>query len=297
MSNETTKTTLASVINPEVILEARLAFQKDVNLMNECWVADLTGKPSGAASFPVFNTVSVSKTGEGTDQTTNAAVTPTDVVCTVARRIVKITATDLGLASSLENMNVRIGQLIGAARAKQVDTDILAVMTTNYTSSVGATNSTDVSISNLMSALLVLEGNEADSNLILALHPKQWNHVRGDFVLTSPATTASNMSGDTAQAQQALSGGLLSIPLLGARVLVTPRVATGTDTNDMYLGILGDFRSIGYALKNCGAGLGIPEIELQRDASLGATEYVHNYYDSTGVVRAAGLVLVKSQTY
>jgi hypothetical protein len=171
-------------------------------------------------------------------------------------------------------------------------------MTTNYTYAVGATNSTDISVANILSALLTLEIAEANRNLILALHPNQWNHLRGDLVLTSATSTATERGTDrSAQGQSVLSSGMLYIPLFGAQVLVTPRVSTGTDTNDIYKGALFNAESLGYAIKNVSAELGLPDIEVQRDPSLGAAEYVHNYYDSCGILRATGVVLVKSQTY
>ena len=298
MANEMTSTSLASIINAEAIMEARLAFQQDVNLATRVRMADLTGVATKAASFPVFTAAAVSKTAEATDQTTNTTCDPSDVVLTVARRVVKLLPTDLGIASAQENMSVRLGQAIGAARAKQVDTDILGVMTTNYTYAVGATNSTDISVANILSALLTLEIAEANRNLILALHPKQWNHLRGDLVLTSATSTATERGTDRSdQGQGVLTSGMLYIPLFGAQVLVTPRVGTGTATNDIYKGALFNAESLGYAIKNVSAELGIPDIEVQRDASRGAAEYVHNYYDSCGILRATGVVLVKSQTY
>ena len=298
MANETTLSNIASIVNTEAILEAKLAFQQNVNLVSEVRIGDLTGIPTAAASFPYFINPAISKTAEATDQTTNATITPTDVVLTVARRVCKILPTDLGMGSSQENLSVRLGQLIGQAKAKQVDTDILAVATTNHTDSVGATNSTDVSIAMILSALLVLEGYESNQNLILALHPKQWNHIRGDLVLTAQVTTDGRGTDFSDQGRSAMNSGLITVPLFGARVLVTPRVKTGTSTNDMYLGLLGWFsESIGYAVKNVNAEMGLPDIELQRDASLGATEFVHNYYDSCGIIRSTGLVVVKSQTY
>jgi hypothetical protein len=298
MANEMTSTTLASIINSEAIMEARLAFQQNANLPAVVRVADLTGMPTKAASFPIFTQASVSKTAEGTDQTTNTTCDPADVALTVARRVIKLTPTDLGIAASQENMSVRLGQAIGNARAKQVDTDILGVMTTNYTYSVGATNSTDISVANILSALLTLEIAEANENLILALHPNQWNHLRGDLVLVSATSTATERGTDYSdQGRQILTSGKLFLPLFGAMLIVTPRVNTGTATNDIYKGALFNAESIGYAVKNVSAEMGISDIELQRDASLGATEYVHNYYDSCGIIRATGIVLVKSQTY
>lgn len=291
-----TSTALASIILPEVIAEAKLAFQNDANLVQYVRFQDLTGVPTKTASFPVFIAAGVTVPGsETTDVTTNQDITPTDVTLTVARRTVKILPSDLGWASSTENMSQVLGQIIGKARAKQVDTDICAVMTTNYTSSVGATNSTDVSFANITSALLTLETNEANQNLVLVLHPKQWAHLRNDLVIVSGTADSSDKS---AAGQTTMTSGMIGTTLFGAKVIVTPRVGTGTDTNAMYLGFLGNtVEAIGYATKNVSADLGLPEIEFERDASVGGTEVVHNYYDKAGIIRAAGLVLVRSQTY
>jgi hypothetical protein len=296
MVNEMTTTALASVINSESILEARLAFQDAALLAGEVRLADLTGVATKAASFPVYAEASVtSPASETTDVTTNSDITPTDVVLTVARRTIRIEPSDLGIASSVDNMSVRLGQIIGAARAKKVDQDILGVMTTTFTSSVGATNSTDVSIANLLTALLTLEGNEANRNLKLILHPKQWNHIRGDMVLVSGTAASSDR---TIQAQEVATSGRVFSNLLGAEVIVTPRVQTGTDTNAMYLGVFGWVNEgIGYAIKNVNAELGLPDIELDRNPSTGSTEFVMNYYDKAGIIRPSALVLVKSQTY
>ena len=295
MANEMTTSLFASVINAETIVEARLAFQKNANLPGLVRVADLTGLATAVASFPVYVAASVTTPGsETTDVTTNSAITPTDVTLTVARKTIKILPSDLGWASSQDNVSARLGQIIGAARAKKVDGDICAVMTTNFTSSVGATNSTALTQANIQSALLTLETNEANENLGIVLHPKQWALLRDDFVLTSSSTATDR----SAQGQEVLNSGYLTLPLYGARVIVTPRVGTGTDTNDMYLGFIGNMsEAIGYAIKNVNADLGLPEITTERDESVGGTEVVMNYYDKAGIIRASGLVLIKSQTY
>jgi len=295
MAGETNSTTLGSIINSEMILAARNAFIESNNLVRETWFKDLTGVPTAAASYPVFNSVVITKpAAETTDVTTKTAITPTDVVLTVARRTARVDQGDLAAASATENMSAKIGQLIGEARAEQVDTDILGVMTTNYTSSVGATDSTDVSFANLTAAILIVEGNKVPKNLILGLHIKQWDHLRNDLIVISGGAATDR----SAQGQQALTTGLLNIPVLGARLMASALISTGTDTNDMYLGILGNFeQGIGYAVKNASSEVGKPEVELNDVPSEGLTQYVHNYYDSAGIVRPQALVLVKSQTY
>lgn len=294
---ETTTTQLASIINAETILEARLAFQKNANIPALVRLGDITGVRTKVASFPVYNTVVVTKpASETTDVTTTSTVTPTDVTLTVARRTIRVDPSDLGLGAWADPVppNVRLGQIIGAARAKQVDEDILAVMTTTFTSSVGATNSSDVSFANVRSALLTLEANETDTLLQLILHSKQFDHLRGDLVIVSGTADSTDKS---SQAQEAMNSGKI-LNLFGASVLVTNRVGTGSDTNDLYLGLIGyTAEAIAYAIKNVNAELGIAEIELQRDASKATHEFVMNYYDKPGIIRPSGLVLVKSSTY
>lgn len=294
---ESTTTSLASVITPETILEARLAFQKNALIPGLVRLANLTGMNTNTASFPVFDTAAVTKpANETTDVTTNSTITPTDVTLTVARRVVRIDPSDLAVSAWTDAVPapIRLGQIMGNARAKQVDEDILASMTTNFTSSVGATNSTDVSFLMVNNALLTLETNEADSSLVLVLHSKQFNHLRGDLIVVSGTVDSSEKS---AQGQQAMNTGKI-VNLFGATVVVTNRVGTGTDTNDIYKGVLGYLsEGLGYAVKNVNQQLGLPEIELQRDASKGLYEYVMNYYDKAGIIRAPCLVLVKSQTY
>jgi hypothetical protein len=115
------------------------------------------------------------------------------------------------------------------------------------------------------------------------------------MVLVSGTAASSDR---TIQAQEVATSGRVFSNLLGAEVIVTPRVQTGTDTNAMYLGVFGWVNEgIGYAIKNVNAELGLPDIELDRNPSTGSTEFVMNYYDKAGIIRPSALVLVKSQTY
>ena len=165
---------LVSVISPETILESRLAFQKDANAFALVRKADLTGLPTKTASFPMHVVAAITKVAsETTDNTTNSTMTPTDVTLVVVRRSARIDLADLAAACTVENINQVAGQVIGKAKAKQVDTDILSNMTTNWTSSVGATNSTAITPENILSAGLKLKNNEADENLVLAITPNQ----------------------------------------------------------------------------------------------------------------------------
>lgn len=290
MASSTT-TTLAELIPSEIIQEARFAFQSaGIVRPGFCRIADISGVPGKVASFPVYTAATVTKTAaEDTDLTTTNTLDPTEVELTVARRAVRADITDLARASAVRDINMDAGMILGRARAKQVDTDVLAVIGTTHTSSVGATNSTSITPANLMSALLVLEVNEANDGILnLVLHPKQWNHLRDDLVFDTDIATDRSTQG-----QEAMNTGRVG-RIFGANVYVTPRVSTGTDTNAMYLGMLFNAECIGYAVKNIGGNGGL---EIQRDSSAALNELVLNYYDSANILRTSGVVLIKSQTY
>ena len=129
---------------------------------------------------------------------------------------------------------------------------------------------------------------EADENLLLAIHPKQEFHLLDDLVVTSSGETDRSSLGMSAT----MDGGLNQKTLFGFRVFSTPHVSTGTNTNDIYLGMAFNGDALGYLVKNIPPG-----IELQRDASAAVNEIVMNYYDSSGRLRADGFVEVLSQTY
>lgn len=289
----TGSSSLGKLVPTEVLQEARLAFQKNAEVLPLINVADISGIPGVTADFPIHTTVAVTKpANETTDVTTNSAIQPTFATLTVARRTARVDISDLSQEAARAGYkpSEMAGRLIGQARIKQVETDVLGNMTTNYTSSVGATNATSISPENVLSALLTLKSNEANENLMLALHVKQEAHLLDDLVVTS-----SSDSDRSEVAQSAMrDGGLVKKSLFGFTVVPTVRVSTGTDTNDIYLGFACNAKELGYAVKNIGDKGGL---EIQRDASIALNEVVMNYYDSSGRIRAAAFVLVKSQTY
>lgn len=289
---ETTVSTLGKLVPTEVLQEARLAFQKNAEILPLVNVSDISGGPGATADFPIHTTVAITVPGsETTDVTTNSAIQPTFATLTVSRRTARVDVSDLSqAANSSGSLSELAGRLIGNARIKKVEGDILANMTTNYTSSVGATDSTALTPENVLSALLTLKANEADSNLVLALHVKQEHLLLDDIVVTSSSDSDRSAIGQSAMSD----GGLRKKQLFGFTVVPTVRVSTGTDTNDIYLGMAFNGKELGYAVKNIGANGGL---EIERDASKALNEVVMNYYDSSGRIRAAAFVLVKSKTY
>lgn len=287
---ETTPASLGKLVPSEVVQEARLAFQKNAEVLPLINVVDLSGKPGVTADFPIHTTVAITTPSSiTTDVTTSSIIQPTFATLTLRRQTARVDVSDLAQeAVSGEAPSVTAGRLIGAARIKAVETHVLANIATNWTSSVGATNATAISPENVLSALLTLKKNEANENLMLAIHPAQEYHLLDDIVVTSSSGSDVSALGQSSMED----GGLNKKKLFGFTVVSSPRISTGTDTNDIYLGMACNAKELAYAVKNIGA-----PIEFQRDASIALNEVVMNYYDSSGKVRSAAFVLVKSQTY
>lgn len=289
---DTDRAALGKLVPSEVLQEARLAFQSNADVLPLINVSDLSGKPGVTADFPIHATVAITTPGnETTDVTTNSQIAPTFATLTVRRQTARVDISDLAQqAVSGESPSVTAGRLIGNARIKAVETHVLANIATNWTSSVGATNSTAIAPENILSALLTLKKNEANQNLMLVLASSQEYHLLDDIVVTSASGSDRSAIGQSAMAD----GGLSKKSLFGFDVRVTERVSTGTDTNDIYLGMACNAKELGYAVKNIGANGGL---EVQRFAAKAENALIMNYYDSSGKVRAAAFVLVKSQTY
>jgi hypothetical protein len=292
MANETTPASLGKLIPSEVLQEARLAFQKNAEVLPLVNVVDLSGQPGVTADFPIHTTVAITTPASvTTDVTTSSIIQPTFATLTLRRQTARVDVSDLAQESvSGVAPSVTAGRLIGNARIKAVETHVLGNMTSTWTSSVGATNSTAITPENILSALLTLKKNEANENLVLSLHPSQEYHLLDDVVVTSSSGSDRSELGQSSMADGGLGGKML----FGAKVVSSMRVSTATDSNDIYLGMLFNGMELGYAVKNIGANGGI---EFQRDASIALNEIVQNYYDSSGRIRAGAFVLVKSQTY
>lgn len=289
MANELTTSTMAEIIPSEVIQASRFAYADKSwqSVPGVCRTADLTGQRGKVATFATYQAASVTKpAAETTDMTTNSDISTTALDLTVARRSVRVVLSDLAVASAAENISVAAGEAIGMARATQVDTDLFGVVTTNWTTNQGATNDTSITPNTILLGVLDLQSNKAFSgNINLVLHPKQHFHLLDDIVFSTNTYTDRSTQG-----QVAMDTGLIPT-IAGARVIVTNAVSTGTDTNDMYLGMLYDGSVLGYAVKD------IYGVESDRSVSQAADILQLNYYDAAGVIDGAGICLIKSQTY
>ena len=284
MAAYTTTTSLAELI-PELTLEAAYIYQDKAIGRSLVNYKDVSGQPGKVVEFPRWTEVSGS-TGVGeTDAPTSHEMDLSMPTLTVARRSVYVGLGDLAAVSA--NDIPGIAKAMAMAQAKQDDAAIFGIVTgtTNWGTGTGATDAA-FSLEYVKDGILLLEKNEIDDQLVIVVHPHQYDAVRDQLVAVTQATTVSPLH-QTDQGSEMLRRGYVS-DLFGAMWFKSNRIGSGTvaSTGDVYNGLLFPLgEGIGYAYKK----MAVDGIEFQRQAKLGLTDMVINYADSAGVVYSSAV--------
>jgi hypothetical protein len=169
------------------------------------------------------------------------------------------------------------------AKVKQDDALMFSVVTgtTNWTTGTGATNA-DFSIEYVKDGILLLEKNEVDDQLVIVVHPHQYDNIRDQL------TPVANDDGIAVpQAGEMLRSAFVST-LFGANWFKSNRIGSGTvtATADVYNGLLFPLgEGIGYGYR----ALEVDGVEAERDAEAASTKLIWNYADTAGVVYASAV--------
>jgi len=259
MANETNTTTLTEIIQREAYQAASYAYQAVAVMPSLVTRADLTGRSTLTARFPIFNKLVAEPVSEGTDYTANQALdTGSSVDVTVSEHVVRLMVTDLAEeAATLDMARVR-GIQIGKAMAERVDKDIAALFS-GFDSSIGDDDAS-LTVSLFQQAVIMLEKNNIPRPYYAVLHPKQWGDLIGSLA-------SYNTFGDVGQ--EVIKTGRVG-RLHGVDIYITGNVPTATvGSYTVYSGAVFNPEAIAFAFKG-----EIPAIEVQRDASLRAFEAI-----------------------
>lgn len=259
MANETTTTTITEIIQREAFQSAAYAYQAVAVMPGLVSKADLTGRPTLTARFPIFNVLTAEAVSEGTDYTTNQAVdTGNSVDVTVSEHIVRLMVTDLSEESATLDLARVRGIQIGKAIAERVDKDLTALFS-GFDTSAGS-DTGDLTVSLFQQAVIELEKNNIPRPYYAVLHPKQW----GDMI---SSLASYNTFGETGE--EVIKTGRVG-RLHGVEIFVSGNVPTAIiNTNTCYSGAIFNPEAIAFAWKGK-----IPAIEVERDASLRAFEVI-----------------------
>lgn len=235
-------------------------------------VADISGDGTLTVEFPKWPLLTAADLTEATDLT-NTAVNTTSTLITADEAGIMITVTDLLMNGAGLGGLQPFAEELGKALANKIDTDILSAAS-NFTNSVGTSGAT-LTEANFLSAIYSLESGNARGPFVCVLHPYQVSNLRSAIA----ATTGAVWGGPSSPAADI--GALGS--LYGVDILQSTNCAS-VNLNADRQGVmmpLGNQSGLAYVLKT-GA-----RSELQRDASLRATEIVVTAIYGQGCVNPA----------
>ncbi|MBI5236009.1 MAG: hypothetical protein HY886_07160 [Deltaproteobacteria bacterium] len=275
MANEATSATgssgelVAAEIVSRLIIDAAYAGAIMPPLVR---VADISGDSTLTVEFPKWPLLSAADLTEATDMG-NSAVNTASTLITADEAGIMITVTDMLLNGAGLGGLEPFAEELGKALANKIDTDLLSAVS-NFTNSVGASGA-DLTEANFLSAIYTLELGNAKGPFVAVLHPYQVNNLRSAIA----ATTGAVWGGASAPASDI--GAFAS--LYGVDIVQSTNCAS-VNVNVDRQGVmmpLGNQSGLAYVLK-VGA-----KTELQRDASLRATEIVVTAVYGHGCVNSA----------
>ncbi|MEK6792050.1 MAG: phage major capsid protein [Deltaproteobacteria bacterium] len=235
-------------------------------------VADISADSTLTVEFPKWPLLTAADLTEATDMG-NSAVNAASTIITADEAGIMITVTDMLLNGAGLGGLEPFAEELGKALANKIDTDLLNAVS-SFTNSVG-TSGANLTEANFLSAIYTLELGNAKGPFVVVLHPYQVNNLRSAIA----ATTGAVWGGASAPASDI--GALGS--LYGVDIVQSTNCAS-VNVNVDRQGVMmpfGNQSGLAYVLK-VGA-----KTELQRDASLRATEIVVTAVYGHGCVNSA----------
>ena len=286
MAGYTAATNIGELI-PEITNEVQYIYQNVSVGPDLVTFQDVSGIPGTVVEFPRFTEV-VGSTGVA--ETAAPASHQMDLsmpTLTLARRAVYVGLSDLAKKGARGNVVSQIGSAMAMSKAKQDDALIFGVLTatTNWGTGTGATNAA-LTITNALDALNLLEKNEVSEQIYCVVHPHQYKSIRSALTpIANDDAVAVGIASDMAR-------DAFVSRAFGMNWFVTARIGSGTvtATANVYNGLVFAKSAIGYA-HSWGEVNGV---EADRQASLGLTDLILNYFNQAGVIYGSGVAKLYS---
>lgn len=235
-------------------------------------VADISSDSSLSVEFPKWPLLTAADLTEAADMS-NSAVNTTSALITADEAGIMITVTDMLLNGAGLGGLEPFAQELGKALANKIDSDLLTAVS-SFTNTVG-TSGVNMTEANFLSAIYSLELGSAKGPFVCVLHPYQVSNLRTAIA----STTGAVWGGPSVPAAEIGSLG----SLYGVDIIQSTNCAS-VNANADRQGVMmpmGNGSGLAYVLKT-GA-----KTELQRDASLRATEIVVTAVYGHGCVNPA----------
>lgn len=268
---------------PEITLGVDYIFQAGSLGRSLVNYKDVSNQPGNVVEFPYYTEVVASTSVAETSTPTSHQMNLTMASLTLAKRSVYVGLGDLAKKSMTDPQS--IGEAMGMAMVKAIDTSIFGVVTTtNYATSAGSTNA-NMSITYALNGLNLLEVNEVEFPINCVVAPLQFKTIR------SALTPVANDDGvSVGIASQMSQDGVVS-KMFGMDWYVSPRVGTRTvdATASVTSGLIFAKKAIGYGF----SWLYTAGVEsIRSDEAL--DKLLLNWADSAGIVNASGVCTLYS---
>ena len=261
-----------SELLPSIVAEAMFQAQEQSIMRGLVKNYTLGANNGKTVTVPIWDNLSASDIAEGTDLTTvESQLNTNSAVLTVSEVGVMATVTDLALRTSATNVVADAGRLMGAAIAKKIDQDLMALFsgdgTTGFSNTIGNAT-TAMSAAQIFEAVARLRQNGVSgADIFCVVNPLVAYDMKSGLT-----NTFAGHAGDLSN--EALRNGYVGT-IAGVRVFESANVPHTT----------GD--SIGGVFHRDALGLAMMQdiqIETQRDASLRASELVATAVYGKGVL-------------
>lgn len=277
MANETTYTTMtdgftiAAAVANEQILEALHDLDHIDALTRK---VDLSGIPSKSHDIGIWPRLASASVGEGVDLAASQ-VNSTKATVTASEKGLMIVPTDALNLSSLAQIMDFAREAAAAVREQQMgDVCALAAGFSGAISNTGV-NVTETNVIDTIAGLA--NARHIGVTLRGAMYPQVWlDYVKSVGSVFTPATGPGAAGPRAAMAEFALMAGGFQRDVFGAEWYVTTAVQTANSGADSACFLVNPLRAIARGVKY------ESRVEVQRDASLRATEIVVTAFD--GVV-------------
>jgi hypothetical protein len=264
MANETLTSGIAGLID-EINAEALVILQDLAGVLDVVRWIDTEGEQGKTLDFPIYGTVAssdVAQVAEGTDHTTNKAISNADTAATVEEHVIKSTISDLSDMSvrSLAAFKQDIAMLFGSAMKAKLEDDVVGLFGSFTQTVAGA--ATTMTLAHWYDAIRMVKAANGNLMEIAAMiSPKQYWGAKGLRSLLV------DNSGEAKLSEEFLNKGFVTNPF-GMDVLISNEIDEDVAAGGDAAGGIFTKGAIGLHTK------GIISIEAERDASLRGYELV-----------------------
>ena len=246
---------------------------------------EVSGIPGNVVEFPIYTEVTASTSVAETSTPGSHQMNLSMATLTLAKRSVYVGLGDLAKKGMTDPQS--IGEAMGKAMVKAMDTSIFAVVSTSdYATSAGSTDQT-MTLTYVLNGINLLEVNEVDLPVNVVLAPVQYKGIRLGLTPVLNDDTVTGALSDKMGADGVVSHAF------GANWYVSPRIGTRTvdSSASCNSGLIFDQKAIGFGF----SWLYEAGVEgIRSDEAL--TKMLLNWADSAGIVNASGVCTIYTTT-